>query len=57
MEFNGLFSFKLLNIKFKCFHISIKLYIYIYLNLEFALTTQFHKENMALFSFTNLSSL
>lgn len=45
-----MFSSKLLNIKFKCFHINIKLYVY---NCrKFVLTTQFHKENVALFSFS-----
>lgn len=45
-EFNGLFSSKLLNIKFKCFHINIKLYVYCRIaNLH--ITAQFFKENVA----------
>ena len=46
MEFNGLFSSKLLNIRFKCFHINIKLYVYSRIaNLH--ITTLFFKENVA----------
>lgn len=46
MEFNGLFSSKLLNIRFKCFHINIKLYVYSR-SANLHITTQFFKKNVA----------
>lgn len=48
MEFNGLFSSKLLNIKFKCFHVNIKLYVYSSITNS-QVPTQFFKENVAYF--------
>lgn len=47
VEFNGLFSSKLLNIRFKCFYINIKLYVYSRIANSHITTQFFFKENVA----------
>lgn len=46
LDFNGLFSSKLLNIKFKRFHVNIKLYVYSRITNS-QVPTQSFKENGA----------